>query len=628
MAASEALKVTVIEEGKPPRNYSFNQFPIPIGRAARSGIALQGWKVAKLHAEIQQLGTGFKLIDRGSLAGTWVNSQRIVEYGPLTDTDTVVICGFVLKVQIPLPQFLRTDAPVDAAQPAIRGAVANPASRVAPSTGINIRTNTGGTAPRGATAAGTVPATLKPAPTTSPRAGTGAATGIGTGRGAGTASPRETSDADMEQYLKGFEWRRSVHRYLLEIIDLRRKDVRQLSDQHLRAEVETLIREILATRVQLPADIDAEQLTNEVLDEVVGLGPLERLLADSTISEVMVNKADEIYVERQGRLQRCQAAFTSDDAIRAVIDRIVSPLGRRVDEASPMVDARLADGSRVNAIIPPLALKGPTITIRKFNRRVFGPEDLVRLGSANPEMLDFLRVCVENRKNVIVAGGTGSGKTTLLNVLSNLIPKGERIVTIEDAAELKLNHGHLVSLEARPSNLEGKGAIAIRDLVRNSLRMRPDRIIVGECRGGETLDMLQAMNTGHDGSLTTVHANSPRDVISRLEVMTLLGGIDIPIMAIREQIASAIDVIVQQMRLADGSRRITHVVEVTGMENGTVQLQELFRFERVGFDQDGRVIGYFTGCEATPTFYEDLHAVGVKLDLGIFARIDREGERQ
>jgi pilus assembly protein CpaF len=290
-----------------------------------------------------------------------------------------------------------------------------------------------------------------------------------------------------------------------------------------------------------------------------------------------------------------------------------------VDEASPMVDARLKYGSRVNAIIPPLALKGPTITIRKFNKRVFGPEDLLRLGSANREMVDFLTVCVENRKNIIVAGGTGSGKTTLLNVLSNLIPKGERIVTIEDAAELKLNHGHLVSLEARPSNLEGKGTIAIRDLVRNSLRMRPDRIIVGECRGGETLDMLQAMNTGHDGSLTTVHANSPRDVISRLEVMTLLAGLDIPITAIREQVASAVDVIVQQMRLADGSRRITHIVEVTGIENNTVQLQELFRFERVGFDADGRVVGYFTGCDATPTFYEDLRSVGVNLDLSVFA---------
>jgi len=587
--SNAALKVTVIEDGKQPRMQSFTKFPVVVGRGANNGIALQGWKVARVHAEIHQLGNGFKLVDRGSLSGTWVNSQRIVEYGPLTDTDEVVICGFKLKVQVPLPQFIQptpTHAP---------GSPRAPESQSAPP---------GKAAASGQPAPAAVP---PPAVASSP-----------------TAAVGDITDKDMELYLKGFEWRRAVHRYLLEIFDLRRKDVRQLTDHHLRAEAETLIREILQTRLQLPDDIDAEQLISDVLDEVVGLGPLERLLADPTISEVMVNKADEIFVERNGRLERCKAAFTSDEAIRAAIDRIVSPLGRRVDEASPMVDARLKDGSRVNAIIPPLALKGPTITIRKFNKRVFGPEDLIRLGSANQAMVDFLKVCVENRKNIVVAGGTGSGKTTLLNVLSNLIPKGERIVTIEDAAELKLNHGHLVSLEARPSNLEGKGTIAIRDLVRNSLRMRPDRIIVGECRGGETLDMLQAMNTGHDGSLTTVHANSPRDVVSRLEVLTLLAGIDIPISAIREQVAAAVDVIVQQMRLADGSRRITHIVEVTGMENGIIQLQDLFRYERIGFDENGKVIGYFTGCDATPTFYEDLRAVGVNIDLNVFSPVIRQ----
>jgi pilus assembly protein CpaF len=579
MDSNAALRVTVVEEGKPSRLLAFDRFPVVIGRGASEGIALHGWKVARVHAEIHQMGGGFKLVDRGSLSGTWVNQQRIVEYGPITDTDEVVVCGFMLKMQIPLPAFAKAQVPESQA-------TAQPAPRAAP-------------APRAITAAPAVPSLSSPA-------------------------GGDLAESEMEAYLKGFEWRRAVHRLLLEIIDLRRKDVRQLSDQDLRAEADTLIREILDSRLQLPKEIDAEQLIGDVLDEVVGLGPLERLLADPTVSEVMVNKADEIYVERNGRLERCKAAFTSDEAIRAAIDRIVSPLGRRVDESSPMVDARLKDGSRVNAIIPPLALKGPTITIRKFNKRVFGPDDLIRLGSANREMVEFLKVCVENRKNIVVAGGTGSGKTTLLNVLSNLIPKGERIVTIEDAAELKLNHGHLVSLEARPSNLEGKGTIAIRDLVRNSLRMRPDRIIVGECRGGETLDMLQAMNTGHDGSLTTVHANSPRDVISRLEVMTLLGGIDIPITAIREQVASAVDVIVQQMRLADGSRRITHIVEVTGMENGTVQLQQLFRYERVGFDANGRVVGYFTGCNAIPTFYEELRAVGVDLDLKVFTPVERE----
>jgi pilus assembly protein CpaF len=379
------------------------------------------------------------------------------------------------------------------------------------------------------------------------------------------------------------------------------------------------VREILAgSSLRLPPEIDTEELITDVLDEVVGLGALERLLSDPNVTEIMVNSADEIYVERSGKLERCRAAFTSDEAIRSVIDRIVAPLGRRIDEASPMVDARLKDGSRVNAIIPPLALRGPTITIRKFNKRLFGVEDYIRLGSANASMFEFLKVCVECRKNIVISGGTGSGKTTLLNILSNLIPRGERIVTIEDAAELKLNAPHLVSLEARPSNVEGKGVIAIRDLVRNSLRMRPDRIVVGECRGGEALDMLQAMNTGHDGSLTTAHANSPRDVISRLEVMTLMAGMDIPMSAVREQIASAVDVIVQQTRLSDGSRRITSITEVTGVENGTVQLLELFKFERRGFGPNNEVIGHFTGCDAVPTFYEDLRRIGVKLDLDVF----------
>ena len=411
---------------------------------------------------------------------------------------------------------------------------------------------------------------------------------------------------------------------LLETIDLRRKDLRQFSDQALRAETEILVREILAHSLQLPPEIDAEELITDVLDEVVGLGALERLLADQDVSEIMVNSRDEIFVERKGKLERCRAAFTSDEAIRSVIDRIVAPLGRRIDEASPMVDARLKDGSRVNAIIPPLALRGPTITIRKFNKRLFGVDDYVRLGSASAAMFEFLKICVECRKNIVISGGTGSGKTTLLNILSNLIPKGERIVTIEDAAELKLNAPHLVSLEARPSNVEGKGVIAIRDLVRNSLRMRPDRIVVGECRGGEALDMLQAMNTGHDGSLTTAHANSPRDVISRLEVMSLMAGMDIPMSAVREQIASAVDVIVQQTRLSDGSRRITSITEVTGVENGTVQLMEIFRYERRGFGANNEVIGHFTGCDSVPTFYEDLRRIGVKLDLDVFSVIEPE----
>jgi pilus assembly protein CpaF len=414
-------------------------------------------------------------------------------------------------------------------------------------------------------------------------------------------------------------WRRLVHRQLLQTIDLRRRDLRLADPQALRAEIRGLVEQLLEDTITLPEDVDRERLVVDVLDEAVGLGPLERLLEDGSISEIMVNAADEIWVERAGRLHRHPAAFSDDDAVRSVIDRIVAPLGRRIDEASPMVDARLPDGSRVNAIIPPLAIRGPALTIRRFNRALLRPADLLAAGAASGPMLEFLKVCVERRRNIVISGGTSSGKTTLLNILSNLIPDGERIVTIEDAAELSLRHEHLVQLEGRPPNLEQRGAVTIRDLVRNALRMRPDRIVVGECRGGEALDMLQAMNTGHDGSLTTVHANSPRDVVSRLEVMTLMAGMDLPVQAIREQIAAAIDVVVHQARFADGSRRITSVMEVTGIESGRVQMQPLFEF-RARLGRRGQAIdGEFRGCDAIPTFYEALREAGVALDLSPFA---------
>jgi pilus assembly protein CpaF len=339
----------------------------------------------------------------------------------------------------------------------------------------------------------------------------------------------------------------------------------------------------------------------------------------------MVNRADEIFVERKGRLERYPLAFTSDRAILGVIERIVAPLGRRIDESSPLVDARLKDGSRVNAIIPPLALKGPTLTIRKFAKKRLGAEDMIGYGSVDESMVRFLQLCVKERKNVVVSGGTGSGKTTLLNVLSNFIPDGERIVTIEDAAELRLNHSHLVSLESRPTNIEGRGAVTIRDLVRNALRMRPDRIVVGECRGGEALDMLQAMNTGHEGSLTTLHANTPRDALARLETLVLMAGMDLPIGAIREQIASAVDIIVQQTRFACGSRKVTSIAEISGIENGKILLQELFRFEQRGYGVSssgglGKVQGGFSGCNAIPSFYDELRERGVDCDLTLFDR--------
>jgi pilus assembly protein CpaF len=402
-------------------------------------------------------------------------------------------------------------------------------------------------------------------------------------------------------------------------MDLRRKDVHSMSDEQLRIEAENLIDLIIERlRQELPRDVAVQKLRGNVLNEAVGLGPLESFLEDDTITEIMVNNHQEVFVERAGRLVNSGESFSSDQAVLSVIERIITPLGRRIDESSPMVDARLKDGSRVNAIIPPLAIKGPSLTIRKFAKNRLTFEDIINYGSINREMVEFLKVCVEQRKNIIVSGGTGSGKTTLLNVLSNFIPDGERIITVEDAAELKLYQPNLVSLEARPANLEGRGAVSIRELVKNTLRMRPDRIVVGECRGGEALDMLQAMNTGHDGSLTTAHANSPRDALSRLEVMVLMAGMDLPVTAIREQIASAVNIIVQQTRYSCGSRKISKITEVTGIEGSTIQLQDIFEFRQRGFSEQGKVDGEFAATGFIPSFYETLKAIGVPVDLSIF----------
>lgn len=380
--------------------------------------------------------------------------------------------------------------------------------------------------------------------------------------------------------------RRRLHAALLQALDLRRRDVAGMSDQALREEARRLLDEIVQ-ETDLPGQVDKAVLCRIVLDEAVGLGPLEALLADPGITEVMVNRHDEVYVERAGRLSRHDTVFSSEQSVRGVMERIVAPLGRRIDESSPMVDARLPDGSRVNAVIPPIALRGASLTIRKFPVKRPRMPDLVRMGTLNEDMAELLEMCVRRRKSIVVSGGTGSGKTTLLNILSNAIPDGERIVTIEDAAELRLDHAHLVALEARPPNLEGRGRIDIRDLVRNALRMRPDRIVVGECRGAEAFDMLTAMNTGHEGSLTTLHANSPRDALSRLEAMTLMAGLDLPLAVVREHIASSVDIVVQQARLSDGRRVVTAIVEVTGMESGRIQLQDLFRHENGRFIDSG-----------------------------------------
>ncbi len=378
---------------------------------------------------------------------------------------------------------------------------------------------------------------------------------------------------------------------------------------------------------------ERDQLVAELCDDVLGYGPIERYLADPTVTEVMVNGTDAIYVERRGKLTRTTEHFDSDARLRQVIDKIVSAVGRRVDESSPMVDARLADGSRVNAVIPPLAIDGPSLTIRKFAKHRLGVDDLVSFGTITPDATEFLEACVAGRLNIIISGGTGTGKTTLLNVMSALIPEDERIVTIEDAAELQLDQAHVIRLESRPANLEGKGAVTIRDLVRNSLRMRPDRIIVGEVRGGETLDMLQAMNTGHDGSLSTVHANSPRDALFRLETMTLMAGMDLPLRAIRDQIASAIDLVVHISRLRDGSRRVTQIAEVAGSEGDIVTMSDLFAFDfSAGLDEDGRHRGELAPTGLRPRFAERLRDSGIELParlLGIdAASLARPGTRR
>ncbi|MDQ0255745.1 pilus assembly protein CpaF [Evansella vedderi] len=356
-----------------------------------------------------------------------------------------------------------------------------------------------------------------------------------------------------------------------------------------------------------------QQAVKRVIDELTGYGPITSLLNDKDVSEVMVNGPFQIYVEKKGQILKSEAQFRDNDHVLQVIEKIVAPLGRRIDESSPMVDARLEDGSRVNAIIPPLSLVGPSLTIRKFPESRLGIDDLIGFGTLSKQMAEFLDGCVKGRLNVFISGGTGSGKTTLLNVLSNFIPMNERIITIEDAAELQLGQDHVVSLETRPPNIEGKGEITIRDLVRNSLRMRPDRVIIGEVRSAEALDMLQAMNTGHDGSLATGHANTPRDMIARLETMVLMAGIDLPLRAIRDQIAGAVDLIIQQSRLKDGSRKITHITEVVGMEGETIVLQDLFVFKQTGMDADGKIEGKFVSTGIRPYCADKLERYGIKL---------------
>ncbi len=543
-----------------------------IGKSDENLIALQGWTVAKRHASIQRKPDGVYVEDLGSSSGTEVNGRKISLHGPLKPGDKIAIAGYTLEVlDLELPA---ADSPVSAPQAA-------PASM--------------------ASAAAAVPLapTFQPTPAT-----------VSAPPPAPTMS--DETRASMTRHLK------RIHQLLIKQMDLRRMDVSRQSEDELRTNTRVLLEEIVLKDKELPPEIDRQRIIKQVLDEVVGLGPLEDLLADEAVTEIMVNRFDEIFIERLGKLTKSDITFTSDLAVVGAIERIVAPLGRRIDESSPMVDARLKDGSRVNAVIPPLALKGANITIRKFSKKKLQGEDMVRFGSMTHEMLGFMKTVVEQKANMIISGGTGSGKTTLLNLLASFIPPDERIITVEDAAELQLAQPNLIGLESRPANAEGKGMVAIRDLVKNTLRMRPDRIVVGECRGGEALDMLTAMNTGHDGSLTTAHANTPRDCLARLEVMVMMSGLDLPVRAIREQIASAIRFFIQQSRFSCGSRKITHITEVTGMEGEVISLQDIFLFKQQGFGADGKVKGKHVATGAIPDFYQDLKNRGMDVDLSVF----------
>jgi pilus assembly protein CpaF len=435
---------------------------------------------------------------------------------------------------------------------------------------------------------------------------------VGPGASGSPVAPRLVSQLPARESFRDVKFR--IQNRVIQDLDPKLDLANQVE---VRRQIEEIFGRVIDEEGLALTRAERVRMLEQITDEIIGLGPLEPLLRDDSISEIMVNGPRQIYIERAGKLELTNVVFQNDDHVMRIIDRIIAPIGRRIDESSPMVDARLTDGSRVNAIIPPLSLVGPVITIRKFAANPFTVDDLIRFGTATPEMFEFLRACVEARLNVFVSGGTGSGKTTTLNVLSSFIPNDERIVTIEDAAELQLRQEHVVTLEARPPNIEGKGAVPIRELVRNALRMRPDRIVVGECRSGEALDMLQAMNTGHDGSLSTGHANTPRDMLSRLETMVLMAGVDLPVRAIREQISAAVDLIVHQARLKDGTRKIVNITEVQGMEGDTIVMQDVFVFEQSGV-VDGKIQGRLKPTGIRPKFVENFETMGIHLPNGIF----------
>ncbi len=540
--------------------------PLTIGRSESSGFCIPDKKVSRRHAEIVSDGENVFIIDLSSRTGTRVNGRAIAQRTPLCIGDTI--------------QIGETDLVLEKTEDA----------QAAP-----------------------LPRTTAPAKTEPPVRTEKTQTQRNLPLYSAQESLAELYSSSMLTLAKRVQTR------VLELLNIDAA-AKEISNSEMRPKVADAVDQILREiRHEIPSSVKLDQFRQILLDDLIGLGPLSPLLRDGSISEIMINGPDNLFIESKGLLYRSAAKFNSESHLQAIIQRIVEPLGRHIDAASPMVDARLEDGSRVNAVIPPLALDGSLVTIRKFASKKLTDDDLIKFGSLTKPMALFLREAVRARRNILVSGGTGSGKTTLLNILSQFIPEKERIITVEDSAELRLSHENLCRLEARPANVEGQGRITIRDLVVNTLRMRPDRIIVGECRGAEALDMLQAMNTGHDGSMTTCHANNPRDALSRLENMVMMAGFELPSAAIREQIASAIHLIVQQTRLPDGSRKIVKISEVTGREGNTILLQDIFTFEQEGFDENFHVIGRHTATGNIPTFVDELRQAGdLELDMSVF----------
>jgi pilus assembly protein CpaF len=595
--------ITLVEKGGGGgQELTFEKPEVTIGRLAGNDIVLGKGNVSKYHSRFVLKDGKYIVVDMQSTNGTFVNGKKIAAPQVVKPTDKIYIGDYILNVQAPAED-----------QDFEQGGEEEGEQEYADEGGEE-----GEYADEGEQGAEEEYEEEEERPREETRAPAKGDKRMPASMANAMAKRKSRVDPAVEAYAR---LQKDIHDRLIEYLDLRRLDMDRLGDEELWRRTEKAIRDILDQMDadgELSEEVDRAALLTDVLNEALGLGPLEAFLASDEISEIMVNHANQIYIERRGKITLSDKIFSSNQAVLGVIERIVAPIGRRIDESSPLVDARLKDGSRVNAIIPPLALKGPCITIRKFKRDALRIEDLIKYRTLTAQMAEFLEMCVKAHKNMVISGGTGSGKTTTLNIISSFIPDDERIITVEDAAELQLPQDHWIQLESRPPNLEGKGAITIRDLVKNCLRMRPDRIVVGECRAGETLDMLQAMNTGHDGSLTTLHANTPRDALARMETMVLMAGMDLPVKAIREQIASAVHLIVQQTRFSDGSRRLSYITEISGMEVDIVTLQDIFYFKQEGFTEDGKVRGRYVASGFVPKFYDELQRRGIPVNMGIF----------